>query len=108
MKTLLAIAGGLVALILLGWLGLRIKPAPLPASKDSVDKILWINEALQWGTVDGSTTAVVSAAIWFDEGSPWAVFQVEELVYNVDVELDTARLSRTADQSRENQKEASQ
>lgn len=44
--------------------------------KDSVDKTLWINEALQWGVVDGSTTPLVSAATWFDEGSPWAVVQI--------------------------------
>jgi hypothetical protein len=53
---------------------------------DSESKTLWINEALQWGTVDGNTTPVVSAATWFDEGTPWAVFTVEEIRYNVDVE----------------------
>ena len=37
---------------------------------DSEDKTLWINEALQWGAVDGNTTPVVSAATWFDEGTP--------------------------------------
>jgi hypothetical protein len=53
---------------------------------DSEHKTLWINEALRWGVVDGSTTPVVSAATWFDEGRPWAVFTVEDIRYNVDVE----------------------
>ncbi len=53
---------------------------------DSEGKTLWINEALTWGTVDGITTATLSAATWFDEGTPWAVFTVEDIRYNVDVE----------------------
>jgi hypothetical protein len=53
---------------------------------DSVDKTLWINEALQWGDVNGHTTPVVSAATWFDEGTPWAEFSVEDIRNNVDVE----------------------
>jgi len=53
---------------------------------DSESKTLWINEALEWGTVDGNTTPVVSAATWFDEGTPWAVFTVEDIRTNVDVE----------------------
>jgi hypothetical protein len=53
---------------------------------DSENKTLWINEALQWSIVDGNTTPVVSAAMWFDEGTPWAVFTVEDVVYNVDVQ----------------------
>jgi hypothetical protein len=54
---------------------------------DSVSKTLWINEALGWSVVDGNTTPAVSAATWFDEGTPWAVFTVEEIRYNVDVEV---------------------
>lgn len=52
----------------------------------SESKTLWINEALQWSRVDGNTTPLVSAATWFDEGRPWAVFTVEDMRYNVDVE----------------------
>lgn len=52
---------------------------------DSEGKTLWINEALQWGVVDGNTTSAVGAATWFDEGTPWAVFTVEDIRYNVDV-----------------------
>jgi hypothetical protein len=53
---------------------------------DSEGKTLWINEALQWTDVSGNTTPAVSAATWFDEGTPWAVFTVEEIRTNVDVE----------------------
>jgi len=53
---------------------------------DSEGKILWINEALQWDTVDGHTLPAVGAVTWFDEGTPWAVFTVEDVVYNADVQ----------------------
>jgi hypothetical protein len=52
---------------------------------DSEGKTLWINEAQAWGVVDENRTAVVSAATWFDEGTPWAVFTVEDVRLNVDV-----------------------
>jgi hypothetical protein len=51
----------------------------------SEGKTLWINETLEWGAVDGNTTPVIGAATWFDEGTPWAVFTVEEICHNVDV-----------------------
>jgi hypothetical protein len=52
---------------------------------NDVRRILWINEGRQWGELDGTTTITVGAATWFDQGRPWAVFRVEEAVYNVDV-----------------------
>jgi hypothetical protein len=52
----------------------------------SQGKTLWINDTLQWGEVSGHTTPVVAAATWLDEGTPWAVFTVEEIRTNVDVE----------------------
>jgi hypothetical protein len=53
---------------------------------DSEGKTLWINEALEWGVVDGHITSVLGAATWFDEGTPWAVFTVEDIRRNVDVD----------------------
>jgi hypothetical protein len=53
---------------------------------DSEVKTLWIDEVREWDTLDGGTALSVAAATWFDEGSPWAIFTTEELVYNVDVE----------------------
>ncbi len=55
--------------------------------KDAADeaKTLWINETSKWQDVNGNTIAVVGAVTWFDEGTPWAVFTVDEVVYNADV-----------------------
>jgi hypothetical protein len=52
---------------------------------DGEDKTLWINEALKWSTLDGNHIPTVSAATWFDEGTPWAVFTVEDIHVNVEV-----------------------
>jgi hypothetical protein len=52
----------------------------------STTKTLWRNEALAWETVDDFEIATQSALTWQDEGTPWAIFTVEELVYNLDVE----------------------
>jgi hypothetical protein len=54
-----------------------------PASET---KVLWLNEVLELDTLDGNTVFTVGAVTWFDEGTPWAVFNVEEVVYNVDVQ----------------------
>jgi hypothetical protein len=51
----------------------------------SEGKTLWINEALQWHTIDGHRLPERSAATWFDEGTPWAVFTVEDVRTNVDM-----------------------
>ena len=55
--------------------------------KDAADEVktLWINEALDWGELNGWKLPTVGAVTWLDEGTPWAVFTVEEVVYNVDV-----------------------
>ena len=47
--------------------------------------VLWINDVRKWGEVDGYSLPVVGAVTWFDEGTPWATFRVEEIVYNADV-----------------------
>jgi hypothetical protein len=55
--------------------------------KEAADeaKTLWINETLEWGDVNGQTTLTIGALTWLDEGTPWAVFTVEEVIYNADV-----------------------
>jgi hypothetical protein len=50
------------------------------------EKILWMNQSLGWREVNGSLMATVGAAIWMDDGKPWATFSVEDIVYNVDVQ----------------------
>jgi uncharacterized protein DUF6544 len=54
----------------------------------SEQKTLWLSEASGWGDVSGKPTFSVAAVTWHDEGTPWAVFAVEEVVYNVDVSED--------------------
>ncbi|MFC1975205.1 DUF6544 family protein [Chloroflexota bacterium] len=54
-----------------------------PASET---KVLWVNDILEWDTLNGHPVFTIGAATWFDEGTPWAVFNVEEVVYNVDVQ----------------------
>jgi hypothetical protein len=54
-------------------------------AKDSDQKVLWINEARSWRMVDGRPQQESGAAIWLDQGTAWAVFTTDEIVYNVDV-----------------------
>jgi hypothetical protein len=48
-------------------------------------KTLWLNHALEWRTLNGTLTNTTGAAIWMDDGKPWAVFTIEEIVTNVNV-----------------------
>lgn len=53
---------------------------------DSQQKTLWVNQALVWDEVDGYRIPVTGAVTWADEGTPWAVFTVEDLVINSDID----------------------
>jgi len=64
---------------------LRLLESMRYKGSDSKSKTLWINEALQWTVVDGNPIPALSAATWLDDGTPWAVFTVEEIQRNVDV-----------------------
>ncbi len=55
-------------------------------NSDSPSKTLWLDQTVEWGTRDGKPFSVSGAAIWMDDGKPWAVFTVEDIAYNVDVE----------------------
>jgi hypothetical protein len=48
-------------------------------------KVLWLNQTLEWRKVNGVLMGAVGAAIWMDDGKPWAVFTLERVVYNADV-----------------------
>ncbi|MCO6451108.1 MAG: hypothetical protein J5I90_10015 [Caldilineales bacterium] len=52
----------------------------------SAAKTLWLNESSNWQDIGGYQIPVTGAVTWFDMGKPWAVFTVEEVVYNVDVQ----------------------
>lgn len=64
---------------------LRLMEAMRYKQATSPSKTLWITESLEWGSLDGSTALLTGAVTWFDEGSAWATFTVEEVVYNADV-----------------------
>jgi len=49
-------------------------------------RIRWICRSEQWGKVGEKDTLETGSITWMDEGTPWATFYVEELLYNVDVE----------------------
>ena len=53
---------------------------------DDPGKILWICEALDWAEVDGTPIPRIGRITWFDQGRPWATFEVEEMAINADVD----------------------
>jgi hypothetical protein len=48
-------------------------------------KIPWRNEPLGWQTFHGIEIPSPAALTWLDEGTPWSVWTIEDVVYNVDV-----------------------
>jgi hypothetical protein len=53
--------------------------------EDSQKKMLWMNHVLEWREVDGYLLPALAALTWMDAGTPWAVWEVEDVVYNADV-----------------------
>lgn len=53
---------------------------------DADEKTLWICEAVEWRMMNGKLAMGVGTLTWFGDKGPWAVFSVEEISYNVDVE----------------------
>ena len=51
----------------------------------SAAQTLWLNESSNWRTINGVEIPTTGAVTWFDQGKPWAVFTVEEVVFNADV-----------------------
>lgn len=49
------------------------------------DKVLWMDEVLDWGEVAGCPTFTVGRVTWFDDKLPWARFETEDMVLNADV-----------------------
>lgn len=54
-------------------------------SGEQAKKVLWITSSLPGKKVPGSNVSSVGSATWLDQGKPWAVFTLEDVVYNVDV-----------------------
>lgn len=49
-------------------------------------KIPWLLEALEWQRFHGVMIPSHSAVTWQDEGTPWLIIEVEEVVFNVHIE----------------------
>jgi hypothetical protein len=47
--------------------------------------ILWLNEVVAWGEVDGPAIGATGAVTWFDQRIPWTTLTVESVVLNSDV-----------------------
>ena len=60
--------------------------------KDAADteKTLWLLDVLAWDTYHGLLLPSRSSVTWADEGTPWLVIELDDVVYNVDVR-DTIR-----------------
>lgn len=54
-------------------------------NSQSEAKTLWMNKSVQWSERAGRPFLTQGAAIWMDDGKPWATFTVEDIVYNADV-----------------------
>jgi hypothetical protein len=52
---------------------------------DQAKKILWITRSEPGPTIAGTPLSAVGSAMWLDQGKPWAVFTLEDVVTNVDV-----------------------
>lgn len=50
-------------------------------------KTLWLNEVRAWGTVNAQTLPTIGTLTWIDDGSPWAVFTLDDVAYNVSVDI---------------------
>ena len=53
---------------------------------NDLEKLLWTNDVLKWGDLDGYLIPLETSVTWSDEGTPWAVFTVEEIIYNSNVD----------------------
>ncbi len=47
--------------------------------------IRWHNQVLGWQSFHGFRLPSPASLTWLDQGAPWAVFEVEDVAYNVDV-----------------------
>jgi hypothetical protein len=65
---------------------LRFLEAMRYQEPDSSQKTLWITESQAYRPINGNLLPAVGAVTWFGAGAPWAVFTVEEAIYNTDTQ----------------------
>jgi len=54
--------------------------------EEDTTKTLWICEGLEWTETKGYILPQKGRITWFDQGTAWAVFEVEDVVYNIDLD----------------------
>ena len=59
--------------------------------EESSEKTLWINEVVEWQTLEDFKQPIQSSVTWQDEGTPWARFTTLEVVYNADVSYNYSK-----------------
>jgi hypothetical protein len=59
---------------------LRLLESMRYKGEEGEEKTLWINEATAWEELNGEVVATGAEVTWFDEGMPWAVFDVEDII----------------------------
>ena len=52
---------------------------------ESQSKVLWITRNLPGQYIEGARLSAVGSATWLDQGRPWAILALEDVVYNADV-----------------------
>lgn len=52
---------------------------------DDSEKILWTCELLTWAEFNGILIPSSSTVTWADEGTPWLIIQIDDVVYNANV-----------------------
>ena len=55
---------------------------------EASERILWLAASVPGETIEagGAVLGATGSATWLDQGTPWATFTAEEIVYNVDVQ----------------------
>jgi hypothetical protein len=48
-------------------------------------KSLWVCQALEWTVLNGKPTLKTGSLTWFEDGYPWAIFDTDDVILNVDV-----------------------
>jgi hypothetical protein len=59
-------------------------------SEENAERWRWFNRILEWGTVNGLRVPIRSQTQWNDN-TPWATWEVEQVVQNVDVSARMAQ-----------------
>lgn len=54
--------------------------------EEADQKVLWIVKAEEYQKFNGVDIPIKADLTWLDEGTPWAKFSVEEVVYNLDLD----------------------